>query len=310
MELVDRYKTHKAMQIPGYEETRVQKISIDAGFTCPNRDGSKGFGGCTYCNNASFTPFYVTNRKSITEQIEEGIVFFSKKYPTQKYLAYFQAYSNTYKPVDELKGLYEEALSHSDIVGLDISTRPDCVNEETLNYIKELSEQTYVCLEYGIETIDDEVADFINRGHSFEEAKKAIIMTADREINMGVHFVMGLPHQTMESMLNTAVVISELPIKKVKLHQLQIIEKTIMAHQYSVEPEIFTLFSIDEYIDFCIKFLELLRPDIIVERFTSESPADLLIAPKWGIKNFAFVDRLRKRMQELDTWQGKYYSSK
>ncbi len=289
-------------------EQRVQKISIDAGFTCPNRDGTKAWGGCTYCNNDTFNPFYCEPSKSITEQLNEGIAFFEPKYKTQKYLAYFQAYSNTYGSLELLKKLYEEALSHPKVIGLIIGTRPDCVNDEILNYLAALSKKYFVVVEYGLESTLDRTLDLINRAHSHQESVDAIIKTAERGIEVGVHMIIGLPEETDEEIIRHAQRLSKLPITSLKLHQLQIVKGTVLAKQYKKNPESLKLFQPGEYIDLVIRFLENLNPEIIVERFISESPLDLLIAPKWnGLKNFEIVAKIEKRMKELNTFQGKSY---
>lgn len=285
---------------------RVQKISVDAGFTCPNRDGTKARGGCTYCNNDAFKPFYCSPQKTVTQQLKEGIAFFSKKYKTQKYIAYFQAFSNTYAPLSVLKRLYEEALKVDGVIGLVIATRPDCVNTEIMDYIAELSKKYFILLELGIESVYDSTLELINRKHTFAESKQAIELANERNILTGLHFIMGLPGETKEMMLNYAKVISQLPFKLLKLHQLQIVKGTLMAKDYEANPQKYHLFDLDEYIDFVVDFLEYLNPEIIVERFTSETPANLLIAPKWGrVKNYEIIHKVQKRLMERDTFQGK-----
>jgi len=289
--------------------TRIQKIAVDAGFTCPNRDGKKGRGGCTYCNNNTFNPFYCSPQKTISTQLEEGINFFSKKYRTQEYLAYFQAYSNTYADIELLKKYYNEALNVDGIIGLVIATRPDCVNEALLDYLQKLAEKYYVVIEYGIETCNDETLKKINRGHSFAETVEALEKSKNRGLHIGVHYIIGLPGDSRDEILSHAGIISELPFETLKLHQLQIIKGTKMAKQFIETPRMFELFSSGEYIDFVVNFTEKLNPRIIIERFISESPADLLIAPKWGgLKNFEIVDKIKKRFKELETWQGNLYS--
>jgi len=288
---------------------RVQKIAINAGFTCPNRDGSKSRGGCTYCNNETFNPFYCAPEKSITQQINEGIAFFSEKYKTQKYLAYFQAYSNTYAPLHILEKLYNEALSHSEVIGLVIATRPDCISQEIVNLLKKLSEKHYITLELGVETTQNETLTNINRCHTFEDTVNALNLLKNTKIHTGIHLILGLPCESYETLINHAKIISTLPFETLKLHQLQIIRKTIMAKQYETNPEKFSLFTAENYIELVIDFMERLSPQIIIERFTSESPADLLIAPKWGsIKNYEMVAKIEKRMEERKTWQGKFFS--
>lgn len=288
-----------------YFSCKVQKISLNAGFTCPNRDGSKGLGGCTYCNNQTFNPDYCRTEKSITQQLEEGKVFFAHKYPEMKYLAYFQAYTNTYDELENLKKKYEEALSVADVVGLVIGTRPDCMPDSLLDYLQELNKQCFILVEYGIESTSDETLKRINRGHTFADTVDAVIRTAARGLITGGHIILGLPGETHKDIISQAKVISDLPITTLKLHQLQLIKGTRMAHEYEQHPEWFHLFDMDEYIDVVIEYMERLRPDIVIERFISQSPKELLIAPDWGLKNYEFTARVRKRMKERGTWQGK-----
>ncbi len=286
---------------------RVQKVSVDAGFTCPNRDGTKALNGCTYCNNKTFKPDYCRLEKSISSQIEQGIEFFERKYKTMRFLAYFQAYSNTYADLKVLKERYEEALSHPKVIGLVLGTRPDCVSAEILDYLAELSKKVYVMIEYGVESVKDETLIRINRGHMFDEAKKALIETSKRDIHSCAHLILGLPGEKRSDFLDQAREISKLPVENLKLHQLQIHKGTRMAAEYASKPDDFHLFSVDEYIDLAVDYLELLRPDIIVERFVSQAPPGMLIAPKWGLKNYEFVAKLEKRLAERDTWQGRLY---
>jgi radical SAM protein (TIGR01212 family) len=288
---------------------RIQKVSIDAGFTCPNRDGSKGVGGCTYCNNNSFNPDYCSPKKSITVQIQEGIDFFKAKYKSQRYLAYFQAYSNTYGTLDTIKKLYEEALAHEKVVGLVIGSRPDCVNDEILNYLEELAKNYYIAIEYGVESANDDALIAINRGHTYSVAEKAILNTANRGIHIGAHLVNGLPYDTKELMVQHAVRLSNLPIETLKLHQLQILNHTVMANEYAEHPERFYMFELEEYLDFIVDIIERISPDVMLERFINQSPPGWLIAPKWGVKNYQFVNLLDKRLKERDTWQGKFFNA-
>lgn len=288
---------------------RVQKVSIDAGFTCPNRDGTRGRGGCSYCMNKAFNPSYCLPEKSITEQIKEGIKFHQWRYSEAvSYLAYFQAFSNTYASIDILRTVYGEALSYPGVIGVIIGTRPDCIDDEKLSYIKELSEKHYVAIEYGIESCYNKTLERINRGHSFEEAVIAVQKTAALGINTGAHFIFGLPGETREEMLNEADIISSLPLKTVKFHQLQIIKGTPMEKEFLENPSAFELFSWDEYLHFFIRFLERLNPNIVVERFTGEAPPRFLAGNSWGKKRTdQIVGLIEKRMEELDTWQGKKY---
>lgn len=283
---------------------RVQKISIDAGFSCPNRDGHISHGGCTFCDNRTFNPSYCQPSKPITEQITEGKEFFRHKYPDMKYLAYFQAFSNTYATLDTLQRRYEEALSAEDVVGIVIGTRPDCVSDETLNYLESLNRQTFMIMEYGIESVSDDTLRRVNRGHNFECSRRAIIETHNRGILTGAHIILGLPGESAEDNVRQADIISALPIDILKLHQLQIIRGTQLAAEYERQP--FNLYTADEYIDLCRRYIERLRPDMVLERFVSQSPKELLVAPKWGLKNYEFANRFVNYMKRMDSWQGKY----
>jgi hypothetical protein len=296
----------------GIYGARVQKVSIDAGFSCPNRDGSKGSGGCTYCNNDAFNPSYCRPEKSVSEQIGEGIEFHKWRYNEAiSYLAYFQAYSNTYASLGKLRKLYEEALSYPGIVGLIIGTRPDCIDEEKLEYLKELSRKHYVAVEYGIESCYDKTLKRINRGHSFADAIWALEKTTALGITTGAHFIFGLPGETREEMLNQVDIISGLPLTTVKFHQLQIIKGTAMETEFNNNPDDFELFSWEEYLDFFVKFLERLNPEIVVERFTGEAPPRFITGEGWGKKRTdQIVNLIEKRLGELNTWQGRLYQEK
>lgn len=290
-------------------DERVQKISIDAGFTCPNRDGTKGVGGCTFCNNKTFTPSYCNLDNSVLSQVDEGIRFFSTKYKSMLFLAYFQAYSSTYAPVDYLIKLYEEALSHSKVIGLVIATRPDCLPADLLDYLETISKKKYVMVELGVESCENSTLNFINRGHSFEKSVEALNKLNERGIHNCVHMILGLPGESRAVVLKQATILSKLPTENLKLHQLQIHENTVMAKQYQKNPELFQLFkSADDYAELVVDYLELLHPRIVVERFVSQSPAEMLIAPQWGLKNFEFVAKVEKRLKERSTWQGRLYS--
>ncbi|QZE15838.1 TIGR01212 family radical SAM protein [Halosquirtibacter laminarini] len=288
-------------------QRRVQKVSIDAGFTCPNRDGTKARGGCTYCNNETFTPSYTNLKVPISTQIDEGVSFFKKKYNAISFLAYFQAFSNTYAPFDVLHRFYEEALSHPEVIGLVIATRPDCLTPEILDYLEILSKKYYIMVEIGVESVNDKTLEFINRGHNHQETVDAIHELDKRGIHNCVHAILGLPGEDRETILEQARVISELPIENLKLHQLQIHKGTKMYRQYSENPEIFSLYTAEEYLDIVVEYLELLNPNIIVERFISTAPPELLVAPKWGLKNFEFVAKLEKKLEQMDTYQGRLY---
>ena len=306
MEKLERYRSFSAFLKDKFT-CKVQKISINAGFTCPNRDGSIGYGGCTYCNNQTFNPSYCDNGKSVAEQLAEGKEFFARKYPNMKYLAYFQAYTNTYAGLDELKKKYEEALQVEDVVGIVIGTRPDCMPDSLLDYLEELNKRTFLILEYGVESTSETTLKRINRGHGFETSKDAIKRTASRGIMVGVHMILGLPGESRDTILSQAAMISELPVTTLKLHQLQLIKGTRMAMEYVQNPSSFHLFDVDEYIELVIDYIERIRHDIVLERFISQSPRELLIAPDWNIKNYEFTQRVEKKMKERDAWQGKRY---
>jgi radical SAM protein (TIGR01212 family) len=286
---------------------KVQKITLDAGFTCPNRDGKVGRGGCTYCNNQTFNPAYCHRGRPVAEQMKEGISFFSRKYPAMRYLAYFQAYTNTYDSLDNLKRRYEEALAVDGCVGIVIGTRPDCMPDELLDYLVSLKERTFVLVEYGIESTCDETLLRINRGHDFACAVDAVGRTASRGIPVGEHIILGLPGEDRTMLMHQATELSRLPLTTLKLHQLQLIRGTRMAQEYADDPSDFNLFEIEEYIETVIDYVERLRPDIVLERFASQSPKELLIAPDWGLKNHELVDRIKRRMRERGAWQGRLY---
>jgi len=293
--------------LKGYFPYKVQKISLNAGFTCPNRDGTKGFGGCTYCNNQTFNPGYCRTEKSVTIQLEEGKRFFAWKYPDMKYLAYFQAYTNTYGELELLCRNYEEALAVEGVVGLVIGTRPDCMPEALLDYLEEICKTHFLLVEYGIESTSDQTLQRINRGHTFADTCQAVEQTAARGIPTGGHVILGLPGETRKEIAQQAVAISHLPLTTLKMHQLQLIRGTRMAREYETMPEDFYLFDLNDYIEVVIDYVERLRPGMVLERFVSQSPADLLIAPDWGLKNYEFVAKLRKRMAERETFQGRFY---
>ncbi len=281
---------------------RVQKISIDAGFSCPNRDGKISSGGCTFCDNKTFNPSYCNRALSIAEQIKDGKKFFSHKYPDMKYLAYFQAYSNTYASLDVIKRRYEEALSCDNIVGLVVGTRPDCINKELLDYLENLNHQTFLTIEYGIESTNETTLKRINRGHTFSCSADAIAETHDRGIITGGHIIVGLPGESEADIIMQADRISETKLDILKIHQLQIIKGTKLAEEYSAHP--FHVFAVDEYIRTIGEYIRHLRKDIIIERFVSQSPKELLLAPDWGIKNYEFTNKLNNYLRENEIYQG------
>lgn len=294
---------------------RVQKISIDAGFSCPNRDGRISRGGCTFCDNQTFNPSYCDARKSVTQQLEEGKEFFARKYPEMKYLAYFQAFSNTYAPLEHLKELYEEALRVEDVIGIVIGTRPDCISTELLDYLKDVSARCFVVVEYGIESTYNDTLKRINRGHSFEQSIEAVRLTHEAGILCGGHVILGLPGEDDEMIVKSAEMISRLPLDFLKIHQLQIIRGTKLAQQWTIEKELakeeqtIKAMELDEYITLLARYIQHLRADIILERFVSQSPEELLLAPRWGLKNHEFTHKLVKYMKDNNASQGDSYNS-
>lgn len=281
---------------------KVQKISIDAGFSCPNRDGTIARGGCTYCDNRTFNPSYCHKRDSVAEQLEAGKRFFSTKYPEMKYLAYFQAYTNTYSPTSKLRAMYEEALAVKDVVGLVIGTRPDCVSNELLDYLQELNKETFILVEYGIESANNKTLEYINRGHTFECSIDALERTHSRGIATGGHIILGLPGEDKNESVRQAKLISALPMDILKIHQMQIIKGTLLARQYNETP--FHLYSVDEYIELIAEYIQHLRQDLVLERFVSQSPAEFLIGPKWGLKNYEFTNKLVNYLKQNGIYQG------
>ncbi|ASB50779.1 TIGR01212 family radical SAM protein [Alkalitalea saponilacus] len=286
---------------------RVQKISIHAGFTCPNRDGSKGIGGCTFCNNETFKPSYCQSSMSIFDQVEKGIKFFSQRYPATRFLAYFQAYTNTYGELNDLINTYEQALSHPDVTGLIIGTRPDCLPDGLIHYLSDLSKRSYVVVELGVESTSDLTLQNINRGHDYQSTIDAVHKLVDVGIPVGAHLILGLPGESREMMLKHAESVSKLPVTYLKIHQLQYVKGSHLGQLYFSKPENFKVFELNEYIELVVDFLELVRPDIVVERFASQAPHELLLAPRWGLKNFEIVHKVEQRMEERETWQGRLY---
>ncbi len=288
---------------------RLQKVVIDAGFTCPNRDGSKSVGGCTYCDNAAFHPNYSTAGIPIHRQIDEGIGFHRVRYRNAaRFLAYFQPYSNTYAPIERLKELYGEALSHPDIAGIVIGTRPDCIDEAKLDYLAELARKHIVIVEYGIESCYDKTLQRINRGHTYEEAVRAVRMTAERGLMQGAHFIFGLPGESRQEMVEMTSLINELPLHSVKFHQLQIVKGTAMEKEFDRYSQDFVTFSLDEYLDFMCDVLERLRPDLYIERIAGEVPPRFVNSTPWGlIRNVELIRLLDARLTERKTWQGRLY---
>lgn len=312
MDRKERYNNYSKRLRERFGGQRIQKISINGGFSCPNRDGRIGTGGCTFCNNKTFVPDYCRAISGISQQVEKGIDFFHHKYKTQSYLVYFQSYTSTYagertgrERVLFLKERYEDAIKNKKVAGIVIGTRPDCIDKELLDYLAELNKSTFVSIEYGVESTHDETLQRIHRGHDFACSRQAILATAERDIEVGAHIILGLPQESKDDMIETALRLNQLPIKSLKLHQLQLIRDTAMGDSYLRHPEQFHPMEMGEYIDLCIDFLEHLDYRIGIERFVSSSPSELLLAPKWGVKNFEFTAKLEKRIKERDTWQGR-----
>lgn len=273
---------------------RVQKLAVDAGFSCPNRDGLLSTGGCTFCNNAAFNTSYCDRRKSITEQLDDGKRFFNRTKNGMKYLAYFQAFSNTYAPIERLKKLYEEALAVEDVLGIVVGTRPDCMSNDVLDYLQSLSSHTFVLMEYGVESCNDQTLKRVNRGHDFACSKRAIEETHKRGIFTCAHIILGLPGEDRHEMLRQADIVSSLPIDILKLHQLQIIQGTKMAEEYERHP--FPTFTLEEYVDLLSEYIPRLRDDIVLERFVSEAPSSMVIAPRWGVKPQVVTQMVNERL--------------
>ena len=302
MELYNNYNQH-LRDIFG---ARIQKISINAGFTCPNRDGTKGVGGCTFCNNVSFSPEYCLPTKDVVTQMKEGIDFFSR-YQGQKYLAYFQSFTNTYSSLSTVKKYYESIFELDSVIGIVVATRPDCVDSYLLDYYQDIAKEKYVMIEYGIESTSDVTLQRINRGHTYSDSIRAVEETHKRGINVGAHLILGLPGERETDFISHAKKINELPLDMLKLHQLQIVKGTVLEKQWQNGSADLMTFTMNEYIDLCIRFLEQLKPTIGIERFISQSPKDLLIYPDWGVKNFEFIAKLQKRMVELNAFQSRLY---
>lgn len=275
---------------------KVQKLTVDAGFTCPNRDGTLGRGGCTYCNNRSFSPGEGSSL-SVAEQIAAGKRFFARKYPDMRYLAYFQSYTNTHGPIGRLLELYRQALADDEVVGLIIGTRPDCIDEALLRELAEINKEKRVIIEYGAESACDATLQLVNRCHTWADTVRAVEMTRAAGIDTGIHLILGLPGENLATMMSTVDAVNLLLPDTVKFHQLQIVRGTRLAQQWErgeVEVEEFT---VEGYLDLCVEIVRRLDPRIAIERFTSSSPADLLLSPRWGLKNYEFTNLLQNRLK-------------
>lgn len=289
---------------------RIQKVTVNAGFTCPNRDGMLGINGCTFCDNNAFTPSYCMKGGDVEWQIKEGIEFHRRRYRNaEKFLVYFQSFSNTYGSLNRLKEIYGQAFLHPDVAGIVVGTRPDCIDDEKLDYFSSLAKKYYVAIEYGIESCYDQTLARINRGHGFECAREAVCATAERGINVGAHFILGLPGESEDMLLEQMSIINNLPLNTIKFHQLQIFKKTRMAEEYAANPEAFKFWSMEEYISFFAEMLRRLRPDIVVERFAGEAPPRFHVGPTWGlVRNEQLLVMFEKYLEDNGFYQGQLYA--
>lgn len=305
----DRYYSYKQFLLEHFGEA-VLKLPVDAGFSCPNRDGTIGTGGCTYCLNEAFSPRYCSSEKDILRQIDEGIEFHRQRgRESNIYLAYFQSFSNTHAPLSQLRERYEAALSHPKVKGLVIGTRPDCVDEEKLDYLQALSQKHFISVEYGIESCYDRTLQRINRGHDFSTAQEAVQQTATRGIHTGGHFIIGLPGEIPDDWLSGIGLINQMPINSIKFHQLQIIKGTAMEQEYLTHPEDFHRFSMEEYIKLMADIIERLRADIVIERFASEVPPKYLSINPWKLQRYdILLQHIRQYLEERNVRQGELNS--
>jgi radical SAM protein (TIGR01212 family) len=284
---------------------KVYKVNVDAGFTCPNRDGTLGVSGCIYCNNDSFRPSSCKPALSITEQVQNGINHTKKRYKADRFLVYFQAYTNTYAPLPELEKMYREALNHPEVMGLAIGTRPDAVDAEKIAMLEELAARYFILVEYGLQSIYDRSLEFINRGHNYQCFLDAINMTTGGNIQIGAHLIAGFPTETREEMLAMAKEISRLPIQFLKVHQLQVVRDTPLEDIYRERP--FHIFGYEEYLNFIVDFIERTSPDIVFQRLFATAPDDILIAPEWGRNRHKILLDIEKMLETRQTYQGKEY---
>ena len=293
------YSTWLADKLP----YKVQKLPIDIGLTCPNRDGSKGRKGCIFCNNKAFSPMYCDRSITLTQQINKGKDFFARKGNTHHYLAYLQSYTNTYCDEDYLKGIFEQLLNHHEIVGLVVATRPDSISPAMLDFLEQTARQTFLIVELGIESANDETLRFVNRGHDFQCSKMAVENLASRNIFTCGHVILGLPGEEMRESIRQAPIISSLPLSILKIHQMQVFKDTPLAEIYASKP--FQLYDAHQYIALLCEYIQRLRPSLALERFVSQTPPHMLIAPRWNIKPATFHKMLVEYMKENNIWQGK-----
>lgn len=303
------YSEYLSEKFPGM---KVQKLSINAGFSCPNRDGTIGRGGCIYCDNTSFTPSYCFETDSVSRQIEAGKRFFSRKYPSMKFLAYFQSFTNTFiarkvladnnrsdkSSIEDLEALYNEALSCEDVIGLIIGSRPDCFSDDVVELLEKLNRKYHIFVEIGAETSHDETLKLINRGHTWKQTSEAVTRLAEMGIEVGLHLICGLPGEKEEMILETVKRVVDLPVSSLKFHHLQIIESTELHRGYLSGKYDVTPYSLESYLDLCEKIINIVPRKIAIERFLASSPSGKVIAPGWGIKNYEFVNLLHKRLNK------------
>ncbi len=299
-----RYRTYSSFLKDIFGE-RVHKVVVDAGFTCPNRDGTLALGGCTYCNNSSFRPPSAIKTTPIADQVEDGIGYLRKRVDARKFIVYFQPYSNTYADIGYLRDLYSDALRHPDVVGLAIGTRPDCVDEAKIRMIDEIAQSSFVALEFGVESIYDDTLRRVNRGHDYQAFLDAMDLARDRSFHVGAHIILGFPWETRRQWLSMADEMSRVGVDMLKIHHLHVVKGTALARQHREHP--FQLMTFEEYLDLVCDFIERLSPSIVIERLFGEAPADMLIAPNWGLNRSAVLARIRQRLDERDVIQGSRY---
>lgn len=289
---MNKYKDFAAYMRDKFPGMKVQKISINAGFSCPNRDGTIGRGGCIYCDNTSFTPAYCFSSSDIVEQLEAGKKFFARKYPQMKYLAYFQSFSNTYGNLERLEELYRRAAEVEDVVGIIIGTRPDMLAEDVVEMLTRIRKQTEVIVEIGAESSFDRTLRLINRGHTWRDVEHAVERLAEVGIPVGLHLIAGLPGETPEMTLQTVKRAVALPIESIKLHHLQILSGTQLERMWRAGEIEVRSFTVEEYLELCRRVIEIVPEHVAIERFLASAPPDKVVSPRWNLKNYQFVNRL------------------
>jgi len=282
---------------------RVYKIGLDAGFTCPNRDGSVAYGGCVYCENRSFSPNSKDAKRSVSEQIVSGMEFYRRHFKAEKFIAYFQAYTNTYGPISLLDNLYREALTFPDVVGLSIGTRPDCLPDEIIDLLSCYSKKTHLWVEIGLQSMHEDTLKWMNRGHSFDQFVDAITRVKLKGLRVCVHVILGFPGETHEMMMQTADILAGLNIDGLKIHHLYVAENTMLEKMY--EKGGMNLLSLDEYIQIVCDFLERIPPNVAIQRLTGELTGDYLIAPKWGASKMVILTAIENEFARRNSFQGK-----